>query len=111
MSQMEACERGAPCEEEPALALKERVEDVALERGQFARRGGGHGGASLRSENSRTRTGVRPGGEAAPARARPRRGVRTPRRRYREPRGASWRAADRAADRQALLAPGEARRS
>src|SRR5215212_8561355 len=46
MAEMKSCERGTAREEEPALALEEGVEHVLLERGQLARRGGGHGRAS-----------------------------------------------------------------
>ena len=48
MAKMKAGERSTAGEKEPALACKERLEDVALERSELARCRRGHGGASLR---------------------------------------------------------------
>jgi hypothetical protein len=48
MAEMKSGKRGAACEKETALALEERVEDLALERGQLARCGGAHGYAIRR---------------------------------------------------------------
>src|ERR1044071_8590427 len=110
VAQVEAGERGSAGEEETALALEERIEDVALERGQLARSRGGHGGASLRSGSSRMRSAARGGAAVARGRARLRLDGRTPRCRCRALHGASLQGAGRAAGCRARRARRAARR-